>query len=397
MSTNIWHYLANQFDNVTKINFKLMNTINADHFAKLQAQQSDPDIAALLARTTPVHDNFNDAYSVWFSAKGIHKGETDRVQGYINDLSSTKIKQWDAQIQTLYLEGTSDYIVILPNGKKPFYSGTIDDRIAQLDALADRLVAYPALMATMNDVLVFHTTLDDARNIQQQKEGLLNNASDLTETARKEIATMMYRNLGLLMDKYAGNLNLVSNFWELSLLSSGSGAVVAPPPPPVAGNITIVSDQSIISGMPLEIIISGNLSANGGGILATWEPGITNSADLTAGGTIDFQHVYTVAGIKNITVTEVTAGVFAFLSALQMPNVKAASITLSGDFSAVTNFNFYGNNLSIANVNDLLTQINAYGTSGGLINISGGTMPVPNPAFPALVALQSRGWTVMTN
>ncbi|MBI4945767.1 MAG: hypothetical protein HY840_05125 [Bacteroidetes bacterium] len=400
MSTNIWHYLENQFDNATKGSFKLMNTINADHFAKLQAQQSDPDIAALLARTTPAHDNYIDAYSVWFSARGIYKGETDRMENYVYELSSTKIKQWDAQIQMLYLEGTSDYIVILPNGRKPFNRGTMDDRISHLQSLADNLAAYPALAATMNDVIAFHTTLNDARDVQQQKEGLLNNASDLTETARRDIATMMYKNLGLLMDKYAANLNLVSNFWELSLLSSGSGAVAVPPPappPPATGIISITSDQSSISGMPLEIVISGNLSASGGTILATWESGVSNSANLTAGGTIVFQHVYPATGIKNITVTEVTAGVFGTISALQMPNVKAASITLGADLSSVTTFNFYGNNLSVSNVNDLLSQINAYGTSGGMLNISGGTMPVPDPAFPALIALRSRGWMVTTN
>ncbi|MBI4947716.1 MAG: hypothetical protein HY840_15095, partial [Bacteroidetes bacterium] len=45
----------------------------------------------------------------------------------------------------------------------------------------------------------------------------------------------------------------------------------------------------------------------------------------------------------------------------------------------------------------LITQINDYGTSGGQLNISGGTMPVPDPAFPALIALRSRGWVVTTN
>ncbi|MBI4947190.1 MAG: hypothetical protein HY840_12415, partial [Bacteroidetes bacterium] len=156
-------------------------------------------------------------------------------------------------------------------------------------------------------------------------------------------------------------------------------------------------DQSILSGMPLEIIISGNLSASGGGILATWEPGITNSADLTAGGTIVFQHVYAAPGIKTITAAEVTAGVFGFISALQIPNVKATSITLGADLSSATTFNFYGNNISLTNMYALITQINFYGTSGGLLNISGGTMPVPDPAFPALIALRSRGWMVTTN
>ncbi|MBI4947876.1 MAG: hypothetical protein HY840_15910 [Bacteroidetes bacterium] len=166
---------------------------------------------------------------------------------------------------------------------------------------------------------------------------------------------------------------------------------------PAVASIGIVSDQSTISGMPLEIIISGNLSASGGGILATWESGVSNSANLSAGGTIVFQHVYAAAGIKNIDVTEVTAGVFGFIASLQMPNVNATVITLSGDFSSATTFNFYGNKIPLSNLHELLTQINLYGTSGGLLNLSGGTMPVPDPAFAPLIALRSRGWMVTTN
>ncbi|MBI4947260.1 MAG: hypothetical protein HY840_12775, partial [Bacteroidetes bacterium] len=109
------------------------------------------------------------------------------------------------------------------------------------------------------------------------------------------------------------------------------------------------------------------------------------------------QHVYPTTGIKTITVTEVIAGVFDAVSALQLPNVKATVITLNGDFSTTTTFNFYGNDLSLTNVYALITQINDYGTSGGQLNISGGTMPVPDPAFPALIALRSRGWVVTTN
>ncbi|MBI4946654.1 MAG: hypothetical protein HY840_09660 [Bacteroidetes bacterium] len=179
-----------------------------------------------------------------------------------------------------------------------------------------------------------------------------------------------------------------------TLFEKGGGA---PAPPPATASINITSDQSIISGMPLEINITGNLSASGGTILTTWESGQTNSADLPAGGTINFQHVYTLPGQKNITVTEITPGVFTDVSALQMPNINATDITITGDLSTATTFNFYGNHISLTNMYALITQINNYGTSGGLLNISGGTMPVPDPAFPALIALRSRGWVVTTN
>jgi len=218
MATETWHYQENQFDNATDESFKKMNIINADHLAKLQAQQGDPDIAALLARTTAPHDAYNLRYSSWLSAKATYKGKTNHVDGYIDDLRTLKIKQWDIQVQQQFLEGSSDYIAILPGGRGPFQIGGIDERISQLQSLAQRLSAYPTLAATMNDVTAFHATLDGARDLQQQKEQLVEDASDLLETARKDIALMMYRNLGFLMDKYGSTPQVISNFWELQLL-----------------------------------------------------------------------------------------------------------------------------------------------------------------------------------
>lgn len=218
MATQTWHYLENQFDNATETSNKLMNIINADHYAKLQAQAADPDIAALVARTTAPHDAFIAAYTDWLTAKGIYKGETSRLDNYVEDLRKIKIKQWDIQIQQVFIEGTPDYVAILPNGRKPFQSGGIDQRIAQVQALANRLSTYPGLAITRTDVLAFLATFTAERDIQQQKEELVANASDILETARKAIALMMYKNLGRLMNKYAANTDYISNFWELSLL-----------------------------------------------------------------------------------------------------------------------------------------------------------------------------------
>ncbi|MBI4945155.1 MAG: hypothetical protein HY840_01995 [Bacteroidetes bacterium] len=248
--------------------------------------------------------------------------------------------------------------------------------------------AFPASFSSeRTNFETLHTQFKDAeQDSEEQRDTKINANNTIFQTLSSmfEDGQKIYRNNPAKRERFTFSK-------VLSLISGGST------PPPAAGILTIISNQNVIGGMPLEIIISGNLSASGGGILATWESGITNSADLTAGGTIVFQHVYTATGIKTITVTEVTSRVFADVSALQLPNIKATVITIDGDFSTTTTFNFYGNDLPLTSVYALITQINDYGTSGGQLNISGGTMPVPDPAFPALIALRSRGWMVTTN
>lgn len=263
-----WHYLSNQFDNVTKKSFKLMNIINADHLAKLQAQASDTVIATLLARTNVPHDSFNTTYSNWLSAKGFYKGETNRVNGYLKELSSVKLKQWDAQIQAVYLEGTPDYKILLPNGRKPFQSGTIDDRISHLQAFVQRLAAYPTLVTTKTNVIAFHTMLNAARDVQQQKEELVDYASTLLEVARKDIALMMYRNLGVLIDKYASNPDFVSNFWDYQLLHSN----VSDDEQIISGKITDSVSGTPLLNVTITLIETGestHTDANGNYILST--------------------------------------------------------------------------------------------------------------------------------
>jgi len=300
MATETWHYQENQFDHATDESFKKMNIINADHLAKLQAQQGDPDIAALLARTTAPHDAYNLRYSNWLSAKATYKGKTDQVNVYLDDLSSLKIKQWDIQIQQQFLEGTSDYIAILPDGRSPFNKNNgIDERISQLQSLAQRLNAYPALAATMNDVINFHTTLDGARDVQQQKEELVDDASDLLETARKDIALMMYRNLGFLIDKYGSTPQVISNFWELQLLRA-----------PVSDDDQTVSgrSKSAATGNPLPGTKVTLRNAEG---VQVGEPVFTDEnasyikgTDLSGAGFMDFEHPQHVKKTVSVIIPE---------------------------------------------------------------------------------------------
>ena len=74
-----WSILQNQFNNSTKESFVLMLNLSNDHIAKLEAQQADADIAALLARTQPLHVDYSKAYTIWKSATAFRKGATLKV------------------------------------------------------------------------------------------------------------------------------------------------------------------------------------------------------------------------------------------------------------------------------------------------------------------------------
>ncbi len=213
-----WHYITNQFEGSTRGSFKRMNILASDHQSKLTAQGTDPDIAALVARTLPLATAYGTAYTGSITANATYKGHTQLGDSLLAQLSNTKIKQWDIQIQNVFLEGTAEYTMILPNMRGPFQKGGKDQRQSEVEALAQRLLAYPALATTQADVAAFFTTLKTARDNQQQKEQLAATASSQLELARVALAVMMYGNLGVLMDKYRETPDMVGNFWQLDLI-----------------------------------------------------------------------------------------------------------------------------------------------------------------------------------
>lgn len=218
MAKNIWHYQENQFDNATENSNKRMNILASDHKSRLAGESFEPVISELLKRFEPVQTEYELKYSEWITSKGFYKGETARIDNYLEELSTSKIKQWDVQIQNVYLSGTPDYISILPNGRKPFQTGPKDSRIAECRSLIERLRAHGKLDKVRDDVNGFLANIEQCRDNQQAKEEIVKQKSDALEEQRTAVAVMMYKNLGLLMDKFGDAPENIDRFFQLDLL-----------------------------------------------------------------------------------------------------------------------------------------------------------------------------------
>ncbi len=232
----IWQFARNTFQSVTAGSYKLMNIIFSDHVARLGAITGDADFTAMVARTTPVKAAWDAAYTAWISSKGIYKGRTELWVARVADLSSLRIKQWDIAIQGEFLEGTGEYTMLLPNGRGPFQKGSYDHLLAQVKALETRLLevtpTVPALTNLAATVGTYHSEMKTLRDTQQTAEQSVDNNAALLEIERLAAATMMYKNLGRLMEKYADTPVRVEDFYDMNYIRNGA---VAPPedvPPP---------------------------------------------------------------------------------------------------------------------------------------------------------------------
>ena len=227
------HYLENQFENATKNSFKRANILGEDHLAKLAAEQSDPDIAFLFERFQPVQILFVERYTGWLKIKGVYKGWTQRMEEIQDKLSSDKIAEWDNKIKAEVGEDSAEHTTLLPNGREPFQTGGRDARILEVKGLSKRLEDFPALAAVKTDVDAFAAQMDSTRDTQQQKEDLVEKASDGLEELRVAMCNMMYGNLGRLMDKFMDGPLVIDRFFELQLIrETGKDEEEVEPIPP---------------------------------------------------------------------------------------------------------------------------------------------------------------------
>lgn len=278
MSNETWHFLINSFDVATQNSRKLMTIIAADHLAKLSAMRSDAEIARLQERFAPFQQLFSDKYAAWLSAKGLYKGETERVQNLLDELTSLKVKQWSVKIQNEYLEGTPDYTALLPSGRAPFQNGPKDSRITELKGLRDRLSKYPKLEELKKDVELFMLSLEEARNRQQEAEQSVDQLSLQLEQSRKDIAAILYRNLGALMDKYGNDPKQILAFYEVEQIRTGAPAEPEPITGIIAsGAVVTIFDKGITDDTEFFISNTGKT------ILKFWTANSTQTADIPPG------------------------------------------------------------------------------------------------------------------
>ena len=73
-------------------------------------------------------------------------------------------------------------------------------------------------MACKDDVALFLDRMTTARSTQQESEKKVADAPIELKQAHKDLCTMLYRNLGVLMDLYPDNPEKIDAFYEWSSL-----------------------------------------------------------------------------------------------------------------------------------------------------------------------------------
>jgi hypothetical protein len=246
-----WKFTINTFLAVTLGNFKLMDILLRDHVARLvkclSQNPGDADFQLMHGRAASALSHWNGVYLPYRAARGVYKARTQTVYEMLESLPA-RLDDWDLSIQTAggqdrpFKAGKPAYTELFPQGRTPFTSGALDQRVAAVNTLVLNMVPYAALNTVRDEVALFAAELSGARDTQQQEEGGTSTNSSGLEDSRKLAADAMFRNLGRAMDKH-GASDRVGKYFDLSYIREGA---TLPPEgtPPAPADFTVSSVQN---------------------------------------------------------------------------------------------------------------------------------------------------------
>jgi hypothetical protein len=206
-----WKYIGNQFDSETETSYKKAVKLSHFHDARLlSAQTTYPLLAPLYTRYHPLHLALMNGYSAWRTAGGTQEEETLTVR-QLMDQAMLDLDGWDVQVQVVYPKTTARYRGIFPNGRKPFRQGGLELRIDAFQDLSNAIGTDVALAAVKTAVDSTHSALVAARTAQEGAKGgkLVN--SGAVEAARLAAMNMQYRNMGVVIDAYFDDREMLCN------------------------------------------------------------------------------------------------------------------------------------------------------------------------------------------
>lgn len=218
----IWIYLINTFLVNTQKAFTKMLGIANDHDSRLNGAISDPDILALWTVFNPLVLAYRTYYTAWKNAISARMSLTLTLTNSFRLLSEEWIREWEGKVYNFFPEGSPTALAIFPQKRKPFQSGTYDERIQAVNTLAGSMGPHASLATVKADVEAKYAILLAARDEQKQAVQNATNASNQLEKSRVTVAQHLYKNLGTLMAKYFLEPTEVEQFYNLSLIRRAS-------------------------------------------------------------------------------------------------------------------------------------------------------------------------------
>ncbi len=217
MKDKIWHYLSNSMLVVTMNSYRAMRII-ANYTLNALDKPLDMFLYGLHTNLAPFVTTFINAYDIWLAQLGNQISTTDSFYIALETLRSTDIKKWDIIIQGVFMRGTVGYKALLPKGRKPFQSGSQEDKVASVSALSLALTGISPLVGLKTLVDAKLLILNNSKTLKNTGKSTTGTDSDAVETAKKDLGNELYGTLGNLMFHFRTNPTAITPFFNVTAI-----------------------------------------------------------------------------------------------------------------------------------------------------------------------------------
>lgn len=221
----MYHFFINPFISNSQTNFKKMFALALDHTIVLKTASDDAVIMNLYNRTMPVFENYSTIYGNSISLRGVSIGSVTAYNQMYKTIPK-KIRQWEVKILNFIEEGSPEYVMLFPSGKRHLYKGTQEQMKSKLQAFETQLGKRPDMQAIYEEVKAFNV---EFRKILSGKGEKTTNSTMISSELRlshNEMGLMLYRNLLSLCEHYAPDTHKVEVFFKMQLLRKHKKKIV---------------------------------------------------------------------------------------------------------------------------------------------------------------------------
>jgi hypothetical protein len=111
---------------------------------------------------------------------------------------------------------------LLPNGHKPFQTGTQTQRMAAVSGLIEAIGSDAALATIKAVIVAFNALLTNANTVQKGSISITRTLSDAVETARVAMCTAQYADLGSMINHWPDATDNIEQYYDLEAIRKGA-------------------------------------------------------------------------------------------------------------------------------------------------------------------------------
>ena len=182
----------------------------------------DPDILVYYNSFHPLCLAYDTGYGSWNSLRSTKGGKTLGVVQLVDQLNSTKAREWDIGVQGQYDITTTQYKTLFPHHRHDFQSGSVESRLIAVNTLITAIGTDASLASVKTSATNFSGLLTAAMILQKNQILNINNTILVLDAARDAASDEAFGIFGSFVRKFNTNPKQIDAYFPVNLLQTVS-------------------------------------------------------------------------------------------------------------------------------------------------------------------------------